>query len=232
MTTDIATLGIRVDSSQAATAAKNLDRMSGYSDAGFSTEVFSTGWVDYWADAYPWGTRPWGAYGLTSPKLSPEEAAGYAAIWWKVLGSTAILRYLQIELDDEDNDDGYWELPRVVAAPAWRLKRNPDIGFETGWKTTARKRRGRKGTVFTRSGAFYRYVNAALSYLEEDDAFAGAFDAGRRAGIDQECVWVLDPNATKHALRQTVYGQLIEPPGVRWMTPTLLATALKFEELV
>lgn len=203
-----------------------------YTDAGFTTAAGTTGWVDYWADAYPWGARPWGSYGLFSPKLTPEDAEGYASIWWRVLASTAIGRYAELEIDDTANADGSVSLSRAFFGPAWRFVRNPDVGLDTGWKTTTRKRRGRQGAVFSRRGAFYRTIQFGCSDLEEDDAFTNAFDLGRRQGIDQEVVFVLDPGATVHSLRQTVYGQLAEPPRVRWTRPERLSTTLQIEELV
>lgn len=195
-----------------------LVRVSGYSDAAYSTQVATTGWVDYWQDAYAWGARPWGSRGLFSAKLSTAEAEGYPAVWYYDFGVEAVARYWEVEVDDTANADGYVELARVVLAPAWSASVNPLYpGTSISWETPSTLRRSRSGVRFVDAQAPRRVARFTLSHLPIGEVFANPFEMGRRADLSGEVFVVTDPDDTVHALRRAFMANFREIPGLDYV---------------
>jgi hypothetical protein len=208
-------------------------RATGYSDSGYSVEVVTTGWVDYWADAYEFGSRVWGAYGLFTPKFTPEDAAGYPPSWSYVLPTLEVARYWQIEIDDTANADGYVELSRVVLAPGWQASENPTIGGTTiGWESRSRVLRSRAGVAHVDVLPTQRLAVCSFTAIPEGETFANPFEMARRLGLEGEIFLITDPDDTTHAIRRAFLARLRSMPVFAYGEADRLDFTVELEEIL
>lgn len=208
-------------------------KVTGYSDSGLTTEVVTTGWVDYWADAYAWGARPWGSPDLFSPKLSAEDAAGYPATWSYLFDADVIARYWQIEIDDTGNADGYIDVARVVLAPAWQGTLGAAIGGTSlAWQTRSRVLRSRAGVVNVDVRPPQRVASVAFRAVAINEAFANPFEMARRQGLDGEVFLATDPDDTVHALRRSFLARLSALPTLTYADGERFDFTLELEEII
>ncbi len=208
-------------------------RVRGFSDAGYSTETFTTGWVDYWADAYEWGTRPWGSPGLFSAKFSAEDAAGYPATWYFVLPAVVIARYIELEVDDTANADGYIDLSRLVVSPAWQPIINPAYGrTEIRWETASKVSVSRTGVRYVDRQAARRVAVCGFDMVGQAEGFTYPFEMGRRQDLDGEVFFITDPDDTAQALRRAFLGNLRVLPSLSYALFQHFSTVVEIEEVI
>lgn len=210
-----------------------LIRVRLFSDAGYSTEVATTGWVDYWADVYEWGARPWGSPGLFSPKFSAEEAAGYPAVWYHVFDALNVARYLEIEFDDTANAAGYLDVARVVVAPAWQATINPIYGQTSiRWESASTVRRSRTGVRIVDRRPGRRFAVCAFDSVSHTEGFTYPFEMARRLDLDGEVFFVTDPADTEQALRRAFLANLRVLPELTYSTFEEFSTVIEIEEVL
>ena len=206
-------------------------RITAYSDAGYSVAVYEGDLVDYWPDAYPWGSRPWGEADLLSPKITPEAADGYPAVYYVVLPAVVIAQYWQIEVVDEDNAAGYVEIARVVLAPAWQSSINFLPGQSTiQWETMSTVRRGRTGVRFVDRKPTRRVARFAFDLLSDEEAFAQPFEMARKEDLDGEVFIITDPDDTTLALQRAFLANLRVLPSLSYGIIDRMSTAVEVEE--
>ncbi len=187
-------------------------KFTGYSDSAYTTEVGNTGTVDFWPDAYEWGSREWGSPDLFSPKLSAEDRAGYPVNHWQVLSTILVARYWQIEITDTANSDGYIEVGRVWLARKWQATINMAAGASIGWETQTRVRRSRKGARYYDRVTPNRTFDFSIDALPEGETYANPFEIARREGLDSEIFAIFDPDDTTHAIRRAFPANLRSLP--------------------
>jgi hypothetical protein len=204
-----------------------------YSDSGYSTQVATTGWVDYWADVYEWGVRPWGSPDLFSSKFSAEDAAGYPAVWYYVFSAVQNAQYIEIEVDDTTNADGYIELARVVVAPAWQATINPIYGQTSiTWEARSRVRRSRTGVRFVDRQPAPRVARCTFDFVPEAEGFTYPFEMARRQDFDGEVFFITDPDDTEQALRRAFLANLRTLPTLTYNSFQRFQTAVELEEVL
>lgn len=203
-------------------------RVTGYSDAGFSVEVFTSSWVDYWSDLYSWGTRPWGSPGLLSPKAN---IPGYPAVWWYVLPSTLVARYIQVEFDDTSNVDGYLDLHRLFVGPAWQATINPSYGSEIRWESRSTVRRSRTGRRIVDLKTASRSTTLNFEYLPLSEGFDQPFEMGRQLDLAGEVFFIMDPSDTALGLKRAFMASITRSlPSLNYSNVNAVSTTVELEE--
>jgi hypothetical protein len=208
-------------------------RVTLYSDAAYSVQVATTGWVDYWADVYEWGVRPWGTPDLFSNKFSTEESAGYPSTWYSVFSAVQNAQYIEIEIDDTSNPDGYIDLARVVLAPAWQATEAPLIGRTLiRWEQRSRVRRSRTGVRFVDRQPAPRVAVFGFEHINQDEAFTYPFEMARRQDLDLEVFVITDPADVEQALRRAFLGALRTLPDLTYTDGGRMAALVEIEEIL
>jgi transposase len=85
-------------------------------------------WRDMWPEITPFGQGLWGEF-VWGGKLDLEDAGTYGIGAYHVLPTPVFARHVRIELDDQDNPDGYLEAGRLIISPAWQPTRNLTYGW-------------------------------------------------------------------------------------------------------
>lgn len=210
-------------------------KVTGYSDAAYSDVVVTTGWVDYWADFYAWGSRPWGSEGLFSAKITDEDAAGFPATWYYVLPSATNARYWQFEFDDTANSDGYVEISRIFLGQAWQAQINPLVGdIDLNWETRSQVNYSLGGVKFVNEQSAYRTLVARYSHIGQAEAFGQPFSIATKVGLSGQVFFITDPDDTELQMQRAFLATMTELPGLNFASEsetTLYSTVVQIEEV-
>lgn len=194
-------------------------------DATFATSTVDSGWVDVWPIVYPYGSLPWESGSFWTGRYSEEEIEGYNATTVYIADAVFSARYVRVEIDDEDNADGYVQIGRAFAASAWQPTRNMVYGASLGFIDRTVVQEARSGAESFDVRPSPRIARFGLEAMDEDQAMALAFEIQRRLGTSGEILFVWDPSDTVNAIRRQFLGRLrvlnaIENAGPdRWRSP-------------
>lgn len=207
-------------------------RIRGASDASFSHVVYDAGFADVWPVVYPSESLDWEADNWWSGKYTAEEIDGYTATLVHILPANKLAQYWRIEFSDTNNPAGYLQFGRVFIGPAWQPTYNMAIGASLGWQTKTDIQEAISGAEYFQRRVPYRVERFSLNLMKQDEAFANAFEIQRRAGIDQEILFIHDPDDTVHALRRRFLGRLREIGPIEFPYQTRNSTTFEMKELL
>lgn len=175
------TIGDRPGGSvEAAIALRSLRFVSGVQTGAYmEAVVHDSGWLDAW----PSGETAETLAGMNLPLIDLFDAA-------------ADIRYVSVQIDDEDNADGYVDLNRLVVGSEFQPTNNFNFGASLGVESTSRRERGRTGKSFYDEQPRYRYWDFTLGTLTSSEAMADVLDFMRVAGIHTQFYAFFDPADT------------------------------------
>jgi hypothetical protein len=181
--------------------------------ADFATSLFDSGWRDVWPEITPFGQGLWGEF-VWGGKLDPEDAGTYGIGAYHVLPTSVFARYVRIELDDQDNPDGYLEAGRLIVSPAWQPTRNLTYGWTLRHIDESRRVRSRGGQLYVDLAPKRRRLEFTIPHLSEDEMFSRAYELDRDKGVGGDLLVIVDPDKPAHLHRQAIYGALAEVTGI------------------
>lgn len=207
-------------------------RAAGYIDTWQSYE-YDTGWGLVYPIIYPYAILEWSDDNWWSGRPTLDDITGYTTCLTSLSPEEVFARYWKIEIDDTLNSAGYVQIGRLFIAPTWTPNIGVALGGETiGWETKTESQETISGNEFFQKRTPYRVVNFSLELLTEDEAFSKAFEIMRRAGIDQEVLWVHDPSDTVHSLRRRYLGRLRQLSKIEYPYGGYNKTAWEVKELL
>jgi hypothetical protein len=177
-------------------------RVTASNSASFATLIYDSGWQAVWPVVYPYGTLEWEDDNWWSMQYTSEQMAGYTTALTHILPLNRLAQYWRIELNDTNNAAGYIQAGRLFIGSAWQPAKNFSYGNSIGWETKTVVDEVISGAEFFDPRTPYRVAKISLDWLSMDEALAQAFELTRRAGIDQEVMYIHDPDDTIHALRR------------------------------
>lgn len=202
VTSPIKTSGAAVTRAADVSTSSPATRPAGTFDGIGQVDGYDSGWRDVWPVVYPFGTLEWEDDNWWSGKYTDEERAGYMPEGIHLLPKSIISRYWRIEFDDTSNPAGYLQFGRLFIGPVWQPSVNAIHGADIGWETETEVQEARGGAEYFDRRTPFRVTRFTLDWLDQDEAFAKAFELQRRAGVDQEILYVHDPEDTVQALRR------------------------------
>ena len=176
--------------------------------ADFATTTYDTGWIPVWPAVYGVGEPEWEDYNWWSLQYTADQVAGVIWTLVKPFAANVLGRYLLLEVSDPLNADGFIELGRLFVSPAWQPGYNMSYSHTLGHETLTQVDEALSGAEFFDRRDPYRVVQVAFDNLTAADGLANAFELTRRAGIDGEILFVLDPADTVHAIRRQFLARL------------------------
>jgi len=161
--------------------------------ADFATNVYDSGWVAPWENAYPATGLPSWHPSYASLDFTAEDADNYPLGLTFVTPAAVTARYLRWEFDDSSNPDGYLEMGRLVVAPGWQPSYHPDQGAEIGYDTSSRSQETDGGSFVHTDRARRRLVTLRFGDLPQNEAMVSFFEMQRRLGTTRQLFFVFDP---------------------------------------
>lgn len=221
----------------------NLDqsakyRIRGYSDSGLTIETFDTGEQAVGDERAPWcTTEELGGLDWTHPNcwtgflpFEDYDNAGFALI--VVFPADRIASYLKVDLVNTVNSDGYIEIGRAYAGPAFIPSMNfsPDgNSFSAIPNTTFQTTLG-GNRYFNRQRA-NRQIKVLFPFLGADEVWSEVYRMRAMCDLDKQVVVIPDESASVSDLqKQAILGTFEELPSWQLFNVDLASTGFVVTE--
>lgn len=206
-------------------------RICASNSADFSSLLYDSDWKLVWPVVFPWETLEWEDDNFWSGQYTEEEMDGYTPELGHTLPESKVARYWRIELDDRANPKGYIQLGRLFIGPVWQPEINMSYGASIEWVPNTDVQTSRSGAEYFDRRSAYRLAKFSLDWLEQDEAFAKAFELQRQAGIDREVLFIHDPDDKEHAMRRRFLGRLQSLNPILYPQFDVNSTAFEVKEI-
>lgn len=176
----------------------DMARIRVATDAGFTDVVLDTGWQEFFGEMYPFGSLPWGRVEWIDGRMTAEQVAGLLSppTWVYVSPVEVIGRYLDVQFDFTDNDDGVVDVGQIVVSPAFAPRYNFSYGVKPPYyKDPSTATRSKGGVRFVDKARPYRTVQMQLDWLGGDEAYGLFYDMVRDYGITKPFLYIHDADA-------------------------------------
>ena len=185
-------------------------RITGYSNAGYSTLVFDTDWVSRTSSSLdlPWDTYNWWWGGAGTENDDPEVRPWII----HVFDETVTAQHWQVEIDDTGNAAGYFEAGRLFMGDWWE----PSINYQYSgngltMEPNVIRERSISGVEYSsRLGSAPRVFAFTFDHLTEAELYSQAYRLQRMAGDDREVFVIPDPTDS-FIQRRAFLGRLRAP---------------------
>lgn len=138
--------------------------------------------------------------------------------------------YIEVEIFDKGNPDGYFDIGRFFASRTWRPPKNYEEGSNSlDFEAVTDEEMGRSGTLFHNARAIRQIFKFAFSYLP-DTEFREIYQIAVRSGIHNQVVVVPNPGDPSTFLREAFIGTLGQMPSLRRMSTPNIATEFVAKE--
>ncbi len=207
-------------------------RITASNSPAFSALVYDSAWLDVWPEVYPWGTLEWEDDNFWTGQYTIEQTQGYTTELDHLLPVLKVARYWRFEIKDTLNPAGYVQFGRLFIGPVWQPKMNMSYGASIAWETQTGSGEAIGGTEYFQRRTPYRVCKFSLNWMNQDEAFSRAFELMRRAGIDQEVLFIHDPDDTVHALRRRFLCRLRTLSPIEYPYFNINSAAFELKELL
>jgi hypothetical protein len=178
-------------------------RITSSSVSNFAEAGIDTGWLDVWPLVYPIGSLPWGAPNWWDGRYSDGEIGRQTRLLTHILDEDSTDQFWRIEVDDQENPAGYFEVDRVYICPAWSSELNVSWGRALGLEDPSEIVTARSGHEYSDRQQIYRVARVATDWLSDDEAWAQAFEIQRQAGLTRDVIFIWDQAVDPHFIRRT-----------------------------
>ncbi len=203
-----------------------------FSDTGATALAYDTGWADVWPPLYTLDSVEWEDDNFWSWTYTADQIAGYRwtlPLWLPQSYGVAAVR---VEIDDQNNPDGYVQIGLCEIAQGLQAQRNHAFGAQYGYRsrTVVSEALG-GGRYFDRRDAprVWRGELAAAPAGEADNRW---FELFRQADLDTPFLWLPDPADLANAVRHVFLARNAEIGLINQAFIGRRAVPLSFEEVL
>ncbi len=204
-----------------------------YGDAGaVDPPIHDTGLQPFWPPVYSAESLEWEDDQWWSGQYSTDEIDGYRAtrpIW---LERHHLTRAIRVDVQDPGNDAGHFQCGLFEIAQGWSVGVNFQIGAEHGFRARTQSMEAVGGVKYFDRRDKPRVFTGSIDLLPRDEALARAFEHQRQSDLDQPFLWLPDPDATVHLLRQCWLARNADLGLMRYASFDRDGVPLKFEEVL
>lgn len=208
-----------------------LHRFTAYSDAGRTTLVYDSGWLDTWPAIYDVEDLEWEDDNFWELTISEEDRAGFQ---WNVFHCPTDLvyeRYWTVEVNDTDNDDGYVEIGRLFVGNSFSPDTNMSYGQSIGYESRSSVEEAWDGTEYFDERLAPRVIRFSFEWLSTDEAMR-VLDIQRVSDITKELAVIYDPDETAQAVRRSFLGRIRKLSEIEQHLFEIHGTAFEVKELL
>lgn len=185
--------------------------------------VHDSGWFLVWPAVLGIHQVAWGDPNFWNRQPDVDDRAEYKervdCLFEPVSSTYSVL----VEIDDEDNPDGYIEFSRPLLCEVWQPTTNMSFGSQWGYEDTSTINGGDlPGVEFYRTGPRKRTFSCELERLEADEAFNEIARMQNVLGITGEVVVFNDLRDTPQRYSKTMLARMTElnpithPHALHW----------------
>lgn len=194
--------------------------------------VADSGYRDYWRTMYTWGSLPFEHPSWLDGKITEEERAGYPMPFVHVLESSVIARYVQVEIVDEENEDGYIDLPRLYICPGWEPSTGIQVGARIGYTDPSQEDESLGSILFFDERPGYRTTSITIPFLPYNETFSTAWELIRQLKRTKEMFFSIDPSDDTNLHRWSFPATCREVPQIEFSDELYQTITFELREVV
>jgi len=194
--------------------------------------IYDSGQLPFWPSVYPPSSVEWEDDQWWSGQYSTEEIAGYRATRPLLLDRIHLAHAIRLEVMDPTNPDGFFQCGLFEIAQGWRIGVNFAVSAEHGFRARSQSLEALGGVKYFDRREKPRLFTGSIDYLPRDEALARAFEHQRQTDLDQPFLWLPDPDATVHLLRQCWLARNASLGMMRYASVDRDGVPLIFEEVL
>jgi hypothetical protein len=208
-------------------------RARAFQDAAHMTPIYDSGWQPVWKVIYGLNSLEWNHESWWGRKYTSEQRQRYVPELIHIMPAAKYTRYWLIEFDDSANPAGYIQIGRMFIGDAWQPTTNMSYeGTSLGWETGTEVQKALSGAKFFNRQFPVRVQKLALNMLDEDEVFSNAFEIQGQGGIDQEVLWIHDPDDTIHAIKRQFLAHMRTLSAIEYPIHSRNNVGFELEELI
>ena len=194
---------------KATTGAEVMTSHSGDFVSGDSV-VFDTGFVDYFGQVIPVGSKVWGQAGVWDGKISDEDIAtlDFPNPFILIRDEFDFAQYFRIEFDDTTNPNSGIEIDGMYIASAYRPTNNLSFGTSIGLLSNTTSEESAGGVEIFNDEQSQRFLSGKLQNIAINEAWINIHDNQRRLDKSGDFFFVFDESATTLLNRQSFPARL------------------------
>jgi len=208
-------------------------RVRAFSDAAYTIPIYDSGWGLVWKVIYALNTLEWKDESWWGRKYTSEQRKRYVPELVHIMPEAKFTRYWLIEFDDRANPAGFVQIGRMFIGSAWQPSLNMSYdGAAIGWETATEVQTALSGAEYYQRKFPARVQKLMLNMLGEDEVFTNAFEIQGQAGVDQEVLWIHDPDDTVHAIRRQFLARIRTLSPIEYPTFSRNNVGFELKELL
>lgn len=128
----------------------------------------------------------------------------------------AIARFMDLYIYDDNNQDGFVEIGRIVATSGFQPEINMSYGSGINIVDESRQQRSRGGQVFSDIVPRYKQFRINLEWVKTQDMLSNFYELQYTKGTAQPILIILNPADLVNLHRYTLYGTLDKTSDMSW----------------
>lgn len=174
-------------------------RVRAWQEAGHTNLIYDSEWKDAWPMVYQPGQVEWENDNFWTLSWLPNTR--YPIFHLLILNESA--QYWEVEIDDEENTDGYIQAGRLVMGSVWQPLHNYSYGSGIVWKTNTLVDRTPGGVDDFDDRPSQRIQRLSIDHLTNEEAFGMLMDIQKEIDISGEVFFIADAEDTINLLRRS-----------------------------
>lgn len=201
-------------------------------NSDMSSPVYDSGWGYAIPEIQPGGLLGWGIFGWGN-SVTFAELKQITVNTVHIAPQPYIARYVQFQIDDTTNPDGYLDIGRCICSDMLETMVNPDYGMKLGYVDRSADSEAENGTIYTDRRKGYRKLSMVFSNLSEAwvmENFLNRID--RDKGTAGDFLVIPQPDKVEQLNNQAIYGKLVSTSDVDFTAYGLFTKPLEIRELI
>lgn len=209
-------------------------RITGSTNAGFSTLIYDSGWNDVWTDTLDplTGGLEWEDDNFWPMKMTTQEIAYYPGLLLHVLSPITACLYWKIEIDDTSNPAGYIDIGRLIFADAWQPESNMSYGWNIAYEDATSVEDALGGAEYFDNRPRYRVIRIPMDYINRSESMRQALGISRVLGISGEVLVITDPKEKENLMRTSFLARPRSLSPLENPDPLRFSSAFEFKEII
>ncbi|HEY8359357.1 MAG TPA: hypothetical protein VIL30_18050 [Ramlibacter sp.] len=201
-----------------------------FADAAFTVEELDTGWITG-APRAPWNTLDWGDQNFWAG-LTPWDDP-FRGIWLiHMFEGLQAGQFWLIEINDENNADGYVELGRLLMGNAWQPSINYGYDNVLRFVDNSLRQETLNGGRIYRKRIDPRSFAFGFDYLAESEIYAEVYAFMRDIGTSGQLFVIPDPDDEANIQKRSFLAVPSKLDGVSERINGYLSFSTELEEVI
>lgn len=124
------------------------------------------------------------------------------------LANPIYAQWVQIDVADPTNPDGYLNIGRLYIANAHQFTRNFDYGVGMGFVDRSTLTRSKAGLTFPTRAQPAKTIGGRIGFQSEDEVLSNMYEIELSCGLSRDALLISDPTPGVHRHKKIAYGLL------------------------